>query len=71
MTGRFSDFPACALQVPKLLKPPLHSTALRAIGSLAEVAGVPLLMSFEAPIFCRVSLVSYGSLSACPSDKGM
>ena len=27
------------VQVPKLLKPPLHATALQAIGSLAEVAG--------------------------------
>ena len=27
------------LQIPKLLRPPLHSASVRAIGSLAEVAG--------------------------------
>lgn len=38
------------LQVPKLLKPPLHATALRAIGSLSDVAGnaCTFLMGFDA-----------------------
>ena len=30
-----------ASMVPRLLRPPLHSTALRALGSLAEAAGAP------------------------------